>query len=240
MHPAAPGAMSEQSLILDITDTGRGTSESQIARISVGATAGLTRNGDATLTSDCRTTAALAVEITRLKAELDGIASELDERWGDRATTPAKSETPSAPPERERPSLHSDLTVREVMTRDVKTVNRNDRLSVAEDLMQVGRFRHVVVVEEDGRLAGVVSQRDLFYGALAWSLGQGSEAHRRTLEALPVKQVMTTNLAVVEPDMLLSRAGALMIEHRVGCLPVVEHDRVVGILTEGDFLALLA
>ncbi|MCP5055430.1 MAG: CBS domain-containing protein [bacterium] len=232
--------MSEQSLILDITDTGRGASESQIARIAVGATAGLTRNGDATLTSDCRTTAALAVEITRLKKELDGIASELDERWGGGATAPAQSETPSAPPDTERPSLHSDLTVREVMTRDVKTVSRNDRLSVADDLMKVGRFRHVVVVEEDGRLAGVVSQRDLFYGALAWSLGQGSEAHRRTLEALPVKQVMTTNLAVVEPDMLLSRAGAMMIEHRVGCLPVVEHDRVRGILTEGDFLALLA
>jgi len=206
----------------------------------VGTSAGLTRSGDATLTSDCRTIGALAAEITRLKAELDDIASELSERWGAEETAPAKSEPASIESDTERPSLQSDLTVREVMTHEVKTVSRNDRLSVAEDLMKVGRFRHVVVVEEDGQLAGVVSQRDLFYGALAWSLGQGSEAHRRTLEALPVKQVMTTNLAVVEPDMLLSRAGALMIEHRVGCLPVVEQERVIGILTEGDFLALLA
>ena len=126
------------------------------------------------------------------------------------------------------------------MTREVKTVGRNDQLSVADDLMKAGRFRHVVVVEEDGRLEGVVSQRDLFYGALAWSMGQGSEAHRRSLETLPVKQVMRPNLAVAEPEMPLARAAQLMIDHKVGCLPVVERDRVVGILTEGDFLALLA
>ncbi|MCP3985923.1 MAG: CBS domain-containing protein [bacterium] len=237
--------MNEKRLTLDVTDIGRGSSQAEVARIAVGTTAGLTRQGDATLTSDCRTSSALEHEIAVLKAELDEIAAELRERWGDAEAAPSDQESPEqaqspARPESERPSLDHDLTVRDVMTREIKTVGRNEMLSVADDLMKVGRFRHVVVVEEDGRLAGVVSQRDLFYGALAWSLGQGSEAHQRSLEALPVKQVMTTNLAVAEPDLPLARAAALMVEHKVGCLPVIEHDQVVGILTEGDFLALLA
>ncbi len=233
--------MTDKSLTLDVAETGKGTSRSEVARIAVGATAGLTRDGAATLTTDCRSTTALLDEVSRLKGDLDEAARELQERWREGDETPApESETPAGPEAAEKAVLHSDLLVRDVMTRQVETVGRNDMLSVADGLMRAHRFRHVVVVEEDGRLTGVVSQRDLFYGALAWSLGQGSEAHRRSLEALPVKQVMTTNLAVVEPDTPLARAAALMMEHKVGCLPVVERERVIGIVTEGDFLALLA
>ncbi|MEN8161566.1 MAG: CBS domain-containing protein, partial [Myxococcota bacterium] len=114
-----------------------------------------------------------------------------------------------------------------------------DRLQVADELMQQGGFRHVVVVD-DGRVVGVVSRRDIFHGALAWSLGQGKKAHEAHLAASPAKDVMAADVVSVDPDAPLAEAAALLREHQIGCLPVVAGDRLVGVLTEGDFLALLA
>jgi CBS domain-containing protein len=231
--------MEDKNLTLNLLANDR---KGEVARIAVGGTTGLTRDGSATLSVDCQTVGSLETEVERLKSELDGALLALRKHWGEAGIpeAPAAESAEATAPERDRPTLHAELTVGDVMTRDVKTVDRNDMLSVADDLMTAGRFRHIVVVQEDGRLEGVVSQRDLFYGALAWSLGQGSEARRRHLESLPVKQVMTTHPAIVEPETPLATAAAKMIEHKVGCLPVVVRERVVGILTEGDFLALLS
>jgi CBS domain-containing protein len=129
--------------------------------------------------------------------------------------------------------------VADVMTRDVHTLGPNDRLALAEELMKQGRFRHVVVVD-DGRVVGVVSQRDIFHGALAWSLGQGRRAHETLLASSAVKDVMASNVVTVDPQAVLAEAAALLRDHKIGCLPVVAGDELVGILTEGDFLALLA
>jgi CBS domain-containing protein len=129
--------------------------------------------------------------------------------------------------------------VADVMTRDVRTLGPNDRLALADELMKQGRFRHVVVVDE-GRVVGVVSQRDIFHGALAWSLGQGRRAHETLLTSSAVKDVMASNVVTVDPQAALAEAAALLRDHKIGCLPVVAGDALVGILTEGDFLALLA
>jgi hypothetical protein len=61
----------------------------------------------------------------------------------------------------------------------VSTLKRNDRLSVADELMKLGGFRHVVVLAEAGAVTGVV-RRDIFHGALAWSLGQGKAAPEKS------------------------------------------------------------
>jgi CBS domain-containing protein len=60
------------------------------------------------------------------------------------------------------------------------------------------------------------------------------------LAASPAKDVMATNVVSVDPDAPLAEAAALLRKHQIGCLAVVAGDRLVGILTEGDFLALLA
>jgi hypothetical protein len=82
-----------------------------------------------------------------------------------------------------------------VMTKQVTTLKRNDILTLASDIMQLGRIRHLPVLEDDGvRLAGILSQRDLFRGALARALGYGEHAQRKMLDSLIVKEVMTTDL----------------------------------------------
>jgi acetoin utilization protein AcuB len=121
----------------------------------------------------------------------------------------------------------------------VRTLGPNQRLSVADELMKQGRFRHVVIVDE-GRVVGVVSRRDIFHGALAWSLGQGGKAHETLLTATPAKEVMASDVVTIDPGASLGEAAALLRKHQIGCLPVVAGDELVGILTEGDFLALLA
>jgi CBS domain-containing protein len=84
-----------------------------------------------------------------------------------------------------------------------------------------------------------LSHRNIFYGALAWSLGHGTLAHEKALESFTVKDVMESDVVTVHPDSALSEAAATMMERKIGCLPVVESHRLVGILTEGDFLAML-
>lgn len=126
------------------------------------------------------------------------------------------------------------------MTREVATLERNDMLSVANNVMQFGRIRYMVVLDESGVMAGVVSQRDLFRGALVKALCHDKVADPRVMDSIPVKEVMATDLVTTTPDTPPSEAARLMAECRIGCLPVVEKDRLVGILTEGNLVAHVA
>ena len=131
-----------------------------------------------------------------------------------------------------------DLRVRDVMTQEVTTLKRNDQLSLANDIMQLGRVRHLPVLEDDGRLAGILSQRDLFRGALAHALGYGQHAQRKMLDSLLVKEVMSSDVVTTGPDTSLVEAARVLLERKIGCLPVVEGGKLVGILTEADFVAI--
>jgi CBS domain-containing protein len=131
-------------------------------------------------------------------------------------------------------------SVRDLMTTIVKTLGRNDQLSLADDLMRTGRIRHLPVVDEDGDLCGVVSQRDLFRGALATALGYGEVAQRKLLATLVVKEVMTTDVVTASPATSIGDAARLMLDRKIGCLPVLEDNRLVGIITESDFVGLVA
>lgn len=132
------------------------------------------------------------------------------------------------------------LRVRDVMTSEATTLERNDKLTLADDIMRLGRIRHLPVVDENGQLAGIVTQRDLFRGALAKALGYGERAQRQLMDTLVVKEVMTSDVITTTPDTPLAEAAHVLVERKIGCLPVVEGGRLVGIITEGDFVALAA
>ncbi len=134
-----------------------------------------------------------------------------------------------------------ELKVRDVMTADPTTLKRNDKLTLADDIMRLGRVRHLPVVDDDGEtLVGIVTQRDLFRDALAQALGYGKHAQRKILDTLAVKDVMATDVVTTGPETSLIAAAGILTERKIGCLPVVENGRLVGILTEGDFVALVA
>jgi CBS domain-containing protein len=228
-----------------------------VARVYLGlACSYIKGQGAPTLTADCASLADFECEINRLKEECDELLERAREGFGDTTQRDdavgagstgtdageTGSKTSEAPHSADKmPSrIGGDLCVEDEMTRDVKTMYRNDKLSVADELMKIGGFRHVIVVEDDSdEVAGVVSHRDIFHGALAWSIGQGETAHQKALGTIPVKDVMRSDVTRVAPETRLADAARIMLENRIGCLPVIRNDRLVGILTEGDFLAML-
>jgi CBS domain-containing protein len=130
-----------------------------------------------------------------------------------------------------------ELMVKDVMTKDATTLKRNEKLTLADDLMNLGRIRHLPVLDDEGEeLIGIVSQRDLFRGALAQAIGYGQHARRKLLDTLLVKEVMTTDIVTTTPNTSLADAAKVLMEKKIGCLPVVEHGRLVGILTRSDIL----
>jgi CBS domain-containing protein len=128
--------------------------------------------------------------------------------------------------------------VRDVMTRNVVTVGRNERLVAADGAMRLQRIRHLPVIDDDGSLAGIVTQRDLFHGGLVKALGYGTRARDQALDLLVVKEAMQAEVITTTPDTPLKDAARLMLEKQIGCLVVLEGNTIVGILTESDFVKL--
>jgi len=96
------------------------------------------------------------------------------------------------------------------------------------------------VLDEDHAIVGIVSQRDLFRGALARCIGYGEYAQQKLLDQLVVKEVMSRNVATVNPYAPLQQAARMMLERKIGCVVVVDGGRLVGILTESDFVKMYA
>ena len=130
--------------------------------------------------------------------------------------------------------------VADLMSAEMLTLGRNDTLTIADELMKQQRVRHLPVLDDYGDLCGIVTQRDLFRGAVLRSLGYGSRAEDLMLASLAVKDAMTEDPITVAPDMPLADAARQMLEHGIGCLPVLENGRLVGLLTEGDFVRIVA
>ncbi len=126
-------------------------------------------------------------------------------------------------------------TVREIMAKNPATLDRNETLDLAESIMNLGRIRHMPVVE-DGKLVGIVSQRDMFRSALITSLGFGRKTTGALIKTIKIKEIMTEKVVTISPDASVKEAARQMMDKKIGCLPVLEGDRLVGIVTETDML----
>ena len=130
-------------------------------------------------------------------------------------------------------------TVREIMTTEVTTLGRNDSLQLVKDIMTLGRVRHFPVVD-DRAVVGVVSQRDLYKASLGSVMKYGEKAQRAFLEGIVVKEVMSDPPITIAPHASVQEAARLMMEKKIGCLPVLEGAKLVGLVTETDMLKLVA
>lgn len=129
--------------------------------------------------------------------------------------------------------------VSKIMVTDVVALDRNASLGIAKDIMDQRRLRHFPVVE-NGNVVGVVSQRDLFRASLASMLGYEERTKKAFLDNLSIKGIMSDSPITVTADTRISEAARLMVEKKVGCLPVVDGKRLIGLVTETDFLKVLA
>ena len=111
----------------------------------------------------------------------------------------------------------ADLHVRDIMTRDPIILGRNDTLDLAEDIMNLGRIRHMPVVDE-GNIVGIVSQRDLFRSALVTALGFGRKTQTAVIKTIKIKEIMTEHVITISPDASVKEAARVMIDKKIGCL----------------------
>ena len=129
--------------------------------------------------------------------------------------------------------------VRDLMQDKIVTIGASDRLSTVEDIMTLGRVRHMPVVQ-GGRLVGVVSERDLLRASLSNLTGSDLEERRAFLNGVEIASVMSTPPVVIEAEALVEEAALMMAERRIGCLPVMDGQDLVGLLTENDLLRYFA
>ena len=130
----------------------------------------------------------------------------------------------------------SELRVRDLMTPDVVSVRPDDSIATAYDLMLDNRIRHMLVIDDDGELVGLFTHRDLLRHSLIERAELPPSLQRSILRRLRVDDVMTSEVECAAPGDLLRRAARVMFDQKFGCMPVVDDGRVVGILTESDFV----
>jgi CBS domain-containing protein len=115
------------------------------------------------------------------------------------------------------------MNIRDVMTPNPRTVSPGDSIQSAARIMRDEDTGAIPVVE-NGRPVGLVTDRDIVVRAVA----DGAQLDR------PVRDIATTNIVAVSPDMSTREANELMREHQVRRLPVVDGDRLVGMVSLGD------
>jgi CBS domain-containing protein len=129
-----------------------------------------------------------------------------------------------------------NFLVREFMSQSIISIGPQAKVTEAHQLMLEKRIRRLPVIDEagGGKLIGIITLLDA-----SEARPPGSETLRPTalhvsITLMRVGEVMTRNPITISPDATILDAARLMARHKIGGLPVVEHDRVVGMLTESD------
>ena len=109
-----------------------------------------------------------------------------------------------------------------------------------QEIMQWAHIRHLPVVDRANQVVGLVSQCDLLQASISvMSSRLASVERQQHLWEIPLEPVMHTPVHTIPPDAFIQEAARRMVKFQIGCLPVVEHDTLIGILTEADLLHLV-
>jgi acetoin utilization protein AcuB len=130
------------------------------------------------------------------------------------------------------------MRVRELMTTGVVTIEATATCHDAMQLMVRRKVRHLPVVGNDGVLAGIVTDRDLRHHLFQPNVFPeiGRVPVEQLLSSVKLWEVMSSPVICVGPDAELEDAARMMLEDKLGSLPVVHEGRIVGIITETDLL----
>ena len=137
------------------------------------------------------------------------------------------------------------MLVKDVMSRSVRSVNPDTKVMEVASLMCLYRFHGLPVVEDDGRLVGLIAEKDVLHslfptieslmeeGMANVDLDREMGKYKDVL-TLPVSDLMTRNPIAVPPDMHVLRAATIMVRNRFRRIPVADQGRLVGMLSLGD------
>lgn len=135
------------------------------------------------------------------------------------------------------------MLVRERMSTRPVTIRADTSITEALRTMRERQVRRLPVLNDEGRMVGIVSEKDLLYASPSPATSLSIYEMHYMLSQLLVTELMSRDVITVTPDTPLEEAALLMVDNTIGGLPVMEGDRLVGIITETDifkvFLELL-
>ena len=128
------------------------------------------------------------------------------------------------------PSL-STITASDLMSKPVITARNNDNLSDIVVCLRENKIRHLPIVNDKKQLIGIVSNRDML---VATNTPANVDGERWA------SHIMTPNPITTTEETQGSDVASLLLKHRIGCLPIMHGERIVGIVTESDFVRFFA
>jgi len=131
------------------------------------------------------------------------------------------------------------MLVRERMSTRPVTITADVPITEALRLIREQDVRRLPVVDATGKLIGIVSEKDLLYASPSPATSLSIYEMHYLLARLRVQELMTVPVITVTPDTLVEEAARIMVDHKIGGLPVIEDDRLVGIITQTDVFEVL-
>ncbi len=130
------------------------------------------------------------------------------------------------------------LRVKDLMTEELFVLKTTDTLKTARSLMSLARIRHVPIVNRSNQFLGIMTHRDILQASISRFAEVDIVVQDEIDAGIPVTEIMRKDVTTVDPEMMLRDAAEILLNHKYGCLPVVQDKTLVGIITEADFLKL--
>ena len=130
------------------------------------------------------------------------------------------------------------LKVKDIMTTEVFVLNSSHTLELVRSLMRIKHVRHVPIVDPDNTFVGLITHRDLLAQTISHLADVDDDEQEYLDRHIHIMNIMKTDILAVDQEMDVCTAIAQLLENKYGCLPVVENGKLVGIVTEADFLEL--
>ncbi|HHQ4594147.1 TPA: CBS domain-containing protein [Aeromonas veronii] len=130
------------------------------------------------------------------------------------------------------------MTLSEIMTEHPFTLGPSNSVKQAMDLMQQERIRHIPIVDEQHHLLGLVTLTDILATRESKLLLISPEREAEFTDSVQLEEIMTRQVASVDPHAGIKEAALYLQRHRYGCLPVLKGRKLIGIVTESDFIAV--
>lgn len=130
------------------------------------------------------------------------------------------------------------LKIKDIMTSEVFVLHAAQTLELLRSLMRIKHVRHVPIVEPDNTFVGLMTHRDLLAQTISHLAEVDDEEQEYLDRHIHIMNIMKTDVTTVDPEMDVCNAITMLLDHKYGCLPVVTDGKLVGIVTEADFMKL--
>ncbi|WP_394182709.1 CBS domain-containing protein [Marinomonas posidonica] len=129
-------------------------------------------------------------------------------------------------------------TVADLMVTKLITLRENDSLATAKTIMQEKNIRNIPITNDKNECVGILTQREYLRHAFHLVSQFGTQQLSKKEQQTPISNAMNKDILTISPEMPLDTAAEFFIDNKYGCLPVLEDDKLVGILTPVDFVKL--